>query len=222
MVIDLPPDLDNEKRLAAEAAAGLVEDGMMVGLGTGSTVAHLLPAARGAQTRDPVRRHVGRDRAPRPRARPRRRAVRGHRAARHRDRRRRPDRARRLAGQGRRRRPHPREDRRRGRRPLRRDRRLVEAGRRALRPDPARAAPLRARRDAPRARRRGAPRGLAAPSPDDGLIADYTGEVGDPILLAARLSATPGVVDHGLFPPGLVADVIVGRGESVERARLAV
>src|SRR5215510_13324209 len=40
---------DGEKRLAAEAAAELVEDGMTVGLGTGSTVAHLLPAiaARG-------------------------------------------------------------------------------------------------------------------------------------------------------------------------------
>ena len=38
-----------EKKLAAEAAAELVEDGMLVGLGTGSTVAHLLPAlaARG-------------------------------------------------------------------------------------------------------------------------------------------------------------------------------
>ena len=40
---------DTEKRIAAEAAAELVEDGMTVGLGTGSTVAHLLPAiaARG-------------------------------------------------------------------------------------------------------------------------------------------------------------------------------
>src|SRR3954451_3110000 len=36
--------LDAEKRAAAEAAAGLVEDGMAVGLGTGSTVGHLLPA----------------------------------------------------------------------------------------------------------------------------------------------------------------------------------
>ena len=35
---------DEEKRLAAEAAAELVESGMTVGLGTGSTVAHLLPA----------------------------------------------------------------------------------------------------------------------------------------------------------------------------------
>ena len=37
-------------------------------------------------------------------------------------------------------------------------------------------------------------------SPDDGVIADYRGEVGDPAELATRLSATPGVVDHGLFP----------------------
>ena len=35
---------DHEKRVAAEAAAELVEDGMTVGLGTGSTVAYLLPA----------------------------------------------------------------------------------------------------------------------------------------------------------------------------------
>jgi ribose 5-phosphate isomerase A len=40
---------DTEKRIAAAAAADLVEDGMTVGLGTGSTVAFLLPAlaARG-------------------------------------------------------------------------------------------------------------------------------------------------------------------------------
>ncbi len=36
--------IDEEKRLVAEAAAQLVEPGMRVGLGTGSTVAHLLPA----------------------------------------------------------------------------------------------------------------------------------------------------------------------------------
>ncbi|MGZ6674123.1 MAG: ribose-5-phosphate isomerase RpiA, partial [Solirubrobacteraceae bacterium] len=35
---------EDEKRAAAEAAAALVEDGMRVGLGTGSTVRHLLPA----------------------------------------------------------------------------------------------------------------------------------------------------------------------------------
>ena len=36
--------LEQEKRVSAEAAALLVEDGMAVGLGTGSTVAYLLPA----------------------------------------------------------------------------------------------------------------------------------------------------------------------------------
>lgn len=36
--------IEHEKQRAAEAAAELVEDGMTVGLGTGSTVAHLLPA----------------------------------------------------------------------------------------------------------------------------------------------------------------------------------
>ena len=47
------------------------------------------------------------------------------------------------------------------------------------------------------------------PSPDGGLIADYVGDFNDPESLAARLAATPGVVEHGLFPPGLVSDVIV-------------
>ena len=37
-------DIEREKRLAAEAAAELVENGMAVGLGTGSTVAYFLPA----------------------------------------------------------------------------------------------------------------------------------------------------------------------------------
>ena len=55
------------------------------------------------------------------------------------------------------------------------------------------------------------------PSPDGGVIADFTGPVGDPGQLAARLAATPGVVKHGLFPPELVSDVLVGRGEDVER-----
>jgi ribose 5-phosphate isomerase A len=55
------------------------------------------------------------------------------------------------------------------------------------------------------------------PSPDGGLIADYVGELGDLGVLAARLSATPGVVDHGLFEPSLVHDVLVARGSQVER-----
>jgi len=54
-------------------------------------------------------------------------------------------------------------------------------------------------------------------SPDGGLIADYQGPVDNPAALAVRLSETPGVVDHGLFPPEMVATVLVGRGESVGR-----
>ena len=53
-------------------------------------------------------------------------------------------------------------------------------------------------------------------SPDGGVIADYTSEFDDPADLAAALSATVGVVEHGLFPPELVADVVVGRGDEVE------
>ena len=56
-----------------------------------------------------------------------------------------------------------------------------------------------------------------APSPDGGVIADYFGDFDDPAALAAELSAAPGVVDHGLFPAGMVADVLIARGESVQR-----
>ena len=56
-----------------------------------------------------------------------------------------------------------------------------------------------------------------APSPDGGVIADYRGQVGDPAGLAARLESVPGVVDHGLFPAAMVSDVLVGRGDDVER-----
>ena len=57
----------------------------------------------------------------------------------------------------------------------------------------------------------------AARTPDRGVLADWTGSVDDPRDLAVRLSATPGVVEHGLFPPELVSDVIAGRGDGVER-----
>ena len=50
-------------------------------------------------------------------------------------------------------------------------------------------------------------------SPDGGVIADYNGEVRDPAALAARLSATTGVVEHGLFPPALVSQVVVGSAD---------
>ena len=53
-------------------------------------------------------------------------------------------------------------------------------------------------------------------SPDGGVIADYTAEFDDPEALAATLSETVGVVEHGLFPAALVSDVVIGRGEQVE------
>jgi ribose 5-phosphate isomerase A len=56
-----------------------------------------------------------------------------------------------------------------------------------------------------------------APSPDGGVIADFTGDVGEPGALAARLEAIAGVVEHGLFPPDIVATVFVARGGSVQR-----
>ncbi len=57
------------------------------------------------------------------------------------------------------------------------------------------------------------------PSPDGGLIADYRGAVDDPAALAARLSSAPGLVEHGLFPPELVSEVIVGRGDRAEHLK---
>jgi ribose 5-phosphate isomerase A len=56
-----------------------------------------------------------------------------------------------------------------------------------------------------------------AVSPDGGLIADYVGPVGDPAALAAWLSSIPGVVEHGLFPPELVSEIFVARGPQIER-----
>ncbi|MEZ5076879.1 MAG: ribose-5-phosphate isomerase RpiA [Solirubrobacterales bacterium] len=54
-------------------------------------------------------------------------------------------------------------------------------------------------------------------SPDGGTIADYSGQIDDPAALAVRLESDPGVAAHGLFPPTLVSDVLIGRGEEVER-----
>jgi ribose 5-phosphate isomerase A len=57
-------------------------------------------------------------------------------------------------------------------------------------------------------------------SPDGGVIADFTGPIGDPARLALRLEATPGVVEHGLFPPRMVTTIVMGRGSSVETTDL--
>jgi len=54
-------------------------------------------------------------------------------------------------------------------------------------------------------------------SPDGGVIADYQGPVDDPATLAAWLDATPGLVAHGLFPPSWLTETFVARGDAVER-----
>ena len=54
-------------------------------------------------------------------------------------------------------------------------------------------------------------------SPDGGVIADYLGEVDDPVETAARLSSITGLIEHGLFAPALVSEVLVARGGRVDR-----
>ena len=57
-------------------------------------------------------------------------------------------------------------------------------------------------------------------SPDGGPIADYRGPIGDPAELAARFDADPGVAAHGLFPPAMVSELLIGRGDEVERTSI--
>jgi ribose 5-phosphate isomerase A len=54
------------------------------------------------------------------------------------------------------------------------------------------------------------------PSPDGGVIADFFGPIDDPERLAVYLQGVPGVVEHGLFPPDLVSTIIIGRDGSTE------
>jgi ribose 5-phosphate isomerase A len=209
---------DDEKRLAAEAAAELVESGMTVGLGTGSTVAHLLPAIarRGLSDIRCVATSVATEEQARELGIP----VEEF------------DRLERLdlaidgtdevtpdgwlikGGGG----AHLREkivaaaaerfvvicdsskpvDSLRGPVPLE----LFGFGAASTL---ARLGPDVELRDAPR-------------SPDGGLIADYRGPgLDDPATLAARLEADPGVAAHGLFPPDMVSAVFVARGGTVDR-----
>ena len=204
-----------EKRLAAEAAAELVADGMLVGLGTGSTVAHLLPAlavrtlALRCVATSPATESAGRELglAVEPfenldrldvaidgadQVTPERRLVKGGGGA------------------------HTRE-------------KIVAAAAERFvviadssKPVAWIAPPIPLElsrfglgatlRELGAVRLRDAP-----PSPDGGLIADYDGPVDNPEELARRFEATPGVVGHGLFRPDLVSDVLIGRGASVER-----
>jgi ribose 5-phosphate isomerase A len=214
-------DTEAEKRLAAEAAAELVEDGMTVGLGTGSTVAHLLPAlaardlgrircvATSVATEDQAR-GLGIPVEEFSKLRRLDIAIDGTDQVT-------PDGWLVKGGGG----AHLRE-------------KVVAAAAErfvviadSTKPVDELSAPVPlelfafglastlARLGEPVELRDGAP-----VSPDDGVIADYRGEVGDPAALAARLEADPGVAAHGLFPPGMVSAVLVGRGGAVDRIDL--
>jgi ribose 5-phosphate isomerase A len=211
-------DSEAQKRGAAEAAAELVEDGMAVGLGTGSTVAHLLPAlahrgldgircvATSVATEEEARRLglavEGFDELPRldiaidgaDQVTPDGWLVKGGGGAHLREK---------IVAAA-----------------AERFVVIVDSGKPvdALRPpvplelfEFGLASTLRRLGEAGDIRRRDAP-----PSPDGGVIADYLGEVADPAELATRLDADPGVAAHGLFGPELVSEVIVCTAAGVE------
>lgn len=213
-------DQDLQKKLAAEAAAELVEDGMTVGLGTGSTVAFLLPAIHGLGIKDlrcvatsvateeqakelgiPVENFDSLERLDI--------AIDGADQIA-------PDRWLVKGGGG----AHTRE-------------KIVAAAAERfvviadssktvdaiVAPIPLELHTFGLASTLARLGELGpvAPRPDTPPSPDGGLIADYTGPVSDPEALAARLAAVPGVVDHGLFPASMVSDVIVAGADGVER-----
>ena len=207
---------ESERHAAAAHAAGLVEDGMRVGLGTerpslrSSRCWRIAACACGASPRRSdgscrERRGTGRG------------AVRGADRVGYRDRRSRSDRARALADQRRRPRAHAREDRRRGGSSVRGHRLAREAGAAADAARPARAARVWPRVH-PAASWSGSSSRWSA-EPDGGIIADWTGDFDDPAELARWLDADPGVIAHGLFPPSLVTDVVVASGQGVEHSR---
>jgi ribose 5-phosphate isomerase A len=208
-------NIEREKQVAAEAAAELVENGMTVGLGTGSTVAYLLPALADRSldilcaATSPRTEHAARELGLKiedfasidrfditidgaDQIAPDGWLVKGGGAAHTREKI--------IASAA--------------------DRFVVIAD--STKPVPALHSPiplellsygLRA------TMRRIAPVSLrdVPLSPDGGVIADYHGPVDDPAALAARLSSAPGVVEHGLFPPQMVATVLVARAKSVDR-----
>jgi ribose 5-phosphate isomerase A len=204
---------DDEKRAAAEEAASLISDGMMVGLGTGTTVGYLIPTLAGLDIRcvatskrtEEVARELGLNLDPfesldrldiaidgADQVDPAGWLVKGGGAA------------------------HARE-------------KIVAAAAERFvvivssdklvetlaPPIPVEILPFGVKatlRALGHAELRDAPR-----SPDGGIIADYLGPVDDPADLAERLASTPGVVEHGLFPPELVSEILVGRDGGVDR-----
>jgi ribose 5-phosphate isomerase A len=212
------PVIEREKQLAAEAAAEAVEDGMVVGLGTGSTVAYLLPALAARRLRvtcvstspatadtatrlgltvvpftgtdAPDRLDVAIDGADQ--VAPSGWLVKGGGGAQTREKT--------VAAAA--------------------DRFIVivSSNKRVAQIAPPIPLELSQFGLAATLRRLGPVRVRhVPPSPDQGVIADYVGPVPDPGSVAAWLSATAGVVEHGLFEPAMVAEVLVGNGEGVDR-----
>jgi ribose 5-phosphate isomerase A len=57
-----------------------------------------------------------------------------------------------------------------------------------------------------------------SPTPDGNVIVDLDAPIGDRERLSGVLDAVVGVVDHGLYPPEMVSEVLVGRpGDGVDR-----
>lgn len=212
---------DTEKRIAAEAAAELVEDGMTVGLGTGSTVAHLLPAIarRGVSGIRCVATSIATEEQARELGIPVEQfnqlerldiAIDGADAVT-------PDGWLIKGGGG----AHLREK----IVAAAADRFVVIAD--SSKPVDALRGPVplelfsfgiasTLERLGPEVELRDVPT-----SPDGGTIADYRGAIADPAELAARLEADPGVAAHGLFPPDMVSEVLVGSGSTVDRLTLS-
>jgi ribose 5-phosphate isomerase A len=209
------PDIELEKRTAAEAAAGLIEAGMTVGLGTGTTVAYLLPAlaarrlpilciatspgteSEGRRLGLDVRPFEGIDRIDV--------AVDGADQI--------DDSGWLVKGGGG---AHTREK----VVAAAADRFVVIVSSDKVVRQVGPPIPLEILAFGADATMRALPAASLRPStprsPDGGLIADWHGPFEDPGRLATELAAVAGVVAHGLFPPSLVADVLIGRGDHVD------
>jgi ribose 5-phosphate isomerase A len=72
-----------------------------------------------------------------------------------------------------------------------------------------------------RALRQATLRADTPPSPEGGFIADWHGPIGSPDQLAGALQGVPGVVEHGLFPPALVSDIVIGSGDRTQHRSMS-
>ncbi len=49
------------------------------------------------------------------------------------------------------------------------------------------------------------------------LLRAYLGPIAEPVVLAAALAAVPGLVDHGIFPGSMVSDIFIAGTHGVQR-----